>query len=132
MMFKVVEGSVNNNMTCDLGNELCFKLNSTLTSIHSDAENFFVLGLTLSKNRNANMYTAIGIISDGYTFKWRDGTPVDYSYWNSNVLRADTCAVMFTSLDYSYISQWVGGWNHNQMSSSFNKAVCKMSAYGNA
>uniref|UniRef100_A0A914Q450 C-type lectin domain-containing protein n=1 Tax=Panagrolaimus davidi TaxID=227884 RepID=A0A914Q450_9BILA len=89
-----------------------------------------VEGLTLTKD-GSNAYTAIGLISDGYTWKWRDGTAVDYSYWYSNGLRNESCAVQISSLTQSYIGQWTS-WYHNQMSSSFNKAVCKISAYANA
>uniref|UniRef100_A0A914ECJ5 C-type lectin domain-containing protein n=1 Tax=Acrobeloides nanus TaxID=290746 RepID=A0A914ECJ5_9BILA len=66
---------------------LCESLNATLTSIHSQAEMDWIIGLTLPLPDNKPFYAYwIGLYDRNmsYNWQWLDGTPVNYFHWNPN------------------------------------------------
>jgi hypothetical protein len=126
--YKVVYPNGLGNMTCDYGRQLCSSLNSTLASIHSAKENIFIAGISLSDGAEGTAYTATGLISEKNTWKWLDGTPLDFTRWywpdSQGTPKDGFCAYMRTQAD-PYLSIW---FKHEVSNSGFKQAVCKMNA----
>ena len=76
----------------------CAALNSTLASLHSQAENRFLLHLLQSEGAEAGDWaTFLGAERRGAggEFRWEDGTAWDFTNWDRDLGKATT----YTSLD---------------------------------
>jgi len=62
------------------GSSYCTDINSTMVSIHSYAENEFI------RNEVCNHICWLGLTDTASkgTFRWIDGTPLDYTNWQTN------------------------------------------------
>uniref|UniRef100_A0A7E4VLB5 C-type lectin domain-containing protein n=2 Tax=Panagrellus redivivus TaxID=6233 RepID=A0A7E4VLB5_PANRE len=103
------------NDRATIGNYLCRKLNphANLASFHSIAE----------LRATGSLGPAItGLVYEFDEFTWRDGTPVDFTYWYSNQPSMNSSEAVVEVNDYGYFSTVTMQGLTNR------KAFCKMEA----
>uniref|UniRef100_A0A914Q0H5 C-type lectin domain-containing protein n=1 Tax=Panagrolaimus davidi TaxID=227884 RepID=A0A914Q0H5_9BILA len=93
-------------------------------------ESSFRCGISLSNEFNATAYTAIGLIGEKNTWKWLDGTALNFTnmyYWDDQIgtPKDGFCAYMRTQAQDIYLSTW---FKHEVNFRGFKQAVCKMNA----
>jgi hypothetical protein len=104
--------------TWSFGEELCQSFNGHLTSIHSYEEMQFVLHIAIP-NDFANVYPWTGLYSpdQNESWKWSDGTKVDYVRW------APAEPINDNTRSCVYLSS--GGYN-NYLCDKTSSIVCKI------
>uniref|UniRef100_A0A914PR39 C-type lectin domain-containing protein n=1 Tax=Panagrolaimus davidi TaxID=227884 RepID=A0A914PR39_9BILA len=104
--------------TWSFGEELCQSFNGHLTSIHSYEEMQFVLHIAIP-NDLANVYPWTGLYSadQNESWKWSDGTKVDYIRW------APAEPIDDNTRSCVYLSS--GGYN-NYLCDKTSSIVCKI------
>uniref|UniRef100_A0A914P9Y5 C-type lectin domain-containing protein n=1 Tax=Panagrolaimus davidi TaxID=227884 RepID=A0A914P9Y5_9BILA len=78
--YGVFYGNYAYGLTWDDSENVCKTFNGHLASIHSDEEYRYVYGISFYSYRTG---TWAGLFSNdhGNTWRWSDGSPVDYIYW---------------------------------------------------
>ncbi|CAI4230909.1 unnamed protein product [Auanema sp. JU1783] len=108
---------------------MCVALGGHLTSIHSSAENLFVMGLTsIGGTRKADEMTWIGLHYTGKDWIWSDGTEVTYRNWEPGMpsdVKSDQCVELLQD-DYSKKKNVKGTWNNQPCNWNMRKFVCKV------
>ncbi|XP_045124558.1 macrophage mannose receptor 1-like [Portunus trituberculatus] len=97
------------------GEVKCQEMNTkaTLVNIHSEEENQFFANQLIQSSQSCWM----GLQYNGANWTWADGTPMDYSNWNSgepNNMESETCGEM---IDYPN-SAYEGKWNNLECGTS--------------
>ena len=108
----------NGNMNWDDAKEYCNARNANLLSIGSELENSFIKALIM-RNSNDTVWTG-GVTNDNSgTWIWDDGSPFEFTSWESGQPNEDRNKNYPVALYLSYTS-WYDGDRSNKRS-----LICK-------
>ena len=134
----------------DFTTGVCEKENATLVSIHSEAENKFILGKSLNFATSEAFKVSsisglakpkpghcdweyqiwLGLKRTDGAFSWDDGTPMDFTKWKvsepNNRRGEENCGHMWVTPGCNITKSEVGEWNDNKCHHAMT-VICKKS-----